>query len=109
MTGALQTGIFDASQAPHGVRRHMARKDRVAAAREVPALILGVGTNHCQCMGCREYFNSVAAFDLHQRLDTDGRPVCVYPGAMTDRDGNPKPMVKNARGWWVTRLREYEG
>jgi hypothetical protein len=87
----------------------MRPKHRVAAAREGPTLILGVGTNHCQCMGCREYFNSVAAFDLHQRLDTDGRPVCVYPGAMTDRDGNPKPMVKNARGWWVTRLREYEG
>lgn len=65
-----------------------------------------IGTNQCLCAGCGEAFNSVTAFDRHQRIGKGGRTVCVYPGDITDRDGNPRPMVKNARGWWVTELRE---
>jgi hypothetical protein len=57
-------------------------------------------------MGCGEPFNSVTAFDRHQRQGPDGRTICIYPGDITAKDGTPKPMVKNARGWWVTELRD---
>ena len=32
-----------------------------------------VGANHCQCAQCEEFFNSVSAFDAHQRLSKGGK------------------------------------
>ncbi|MCC6315062.1 MAG: hypothetical protein IT337_13740 [Thermomicrobiales bacterium] len=71
-----------------------------------PHLKPAIGTGQCLCMGCGEAFNSVSAFDRHQRIGSDGRTICLHPLEITDRNGNPKPMVRNARGWWVTSLRD---
>lgn len=65
--------------------------------------MLGIGTGHCRCYQCGEYFNSVAAFDKHQGIDK-GRVICTHPLDILARDGTPKPMVKNDRGYWVLSL-----
>ena len=65
----------------------------------------GVGSSRCKCGGCQQAFNSLSAFDMHQRLH-NGRSVCIYPLDTVDKKGNPKPMAMNAAGWWVTALRE---
>ena len=64
-----------------------------------------IGSNICKCYGCGEVFNSLFAFDAHQRLE-NGRPICTHPLDITDRHGNPKPMAINRYGYWVTELRE---
>lgn len=83
-------------------------KNAKTAQREPskPVLKPGIGTNQCLCMGCGEAFNSVSAFDRHQRQGPDGRTICLHPLDIVDGKGNPKPMVRNARGWWVTSLRD---
>lgn len=63
-----------------------------------------VGKN--QCLGCKEEFNSLAAFDMHRvgkHHLTDGpdRRRCLTADEMT-----AKGMVKNNRKLWVTRLRD---
>lgn len=62
-------------------------------------------SNQCKCRQCGEVFNSLAGFDRHQRLDS-GRVICTHPQDLKDRDGNPKPLLLNAKGLWVTSLRE---
>ena len=66
---------------------------RLSSAHLGPTL----GTGVSKCMACLETFNSVAAFDKHQRLD-NGRVICLHPLDIKDKDGNPKPMAMNARG-----------
>lgn len=58
---------------------------------------LNLSSARCVCGGCQDGFNSLAAFDRHQRLRTDGRPVCLDPASLG--------MVRNEAGWWVTELR----
>ena len=86
---------------------HEKAPDASGASRRVSNAHLrpGIGSSRCKCYGCGEAFNSLAAFDRHQRLDK-GRVVCTHPLDITDKDGNPKPMMMNAAGWWVTALRE---
>lgn len=74
---------------------------RISSSHLKPA----IGTNQCKCYQCGECFNSVSAFDCHQRLD-NGRVICFHPLDIVDRHGNPKPMAMNVRGWWVIALRE---
>lgn len=50
--------------------------------------------NRCQCTICDEYFNSIAAFDKHR-----------YWIDKTRRGCDTSKLVKNAAGYWVTRLR----
>lgn len=49
-----------------------------------------------QCQGCKEFFNSTAAFDKHRegRHGVDRR--CLTAAEMED-----KGMAKNAAGFWV--------
>lgn len=57
-----------------------------------------VGHNRCQCAACKEYFNSVAAFDKHRT----GRP--EERRCMTEEEMRAKGMDKNQVGYWVTAL-----
>lgn len=50
-----------------------------------------------QCQGCKEYFNSTAAFDKHRHGDFGIDRRCRTPMEMTD-----KGMAKNAAGFWIT-------
>jgi hypothetical protein len=59
---------------------------------------LATGSSRCVCAGCGDGFNSVAAFDKHQRLKSDGRPICLDPETLG--------MARNAAGWWVTKLND---
>lgn len=56
--------------------------------------------DHCQCVACREYFNSTAAFDKHRvgKFDTNRR-------CLTVEEMRGKGMDKSARGFWVTQLK----
>lgn len=53
-----------------------------------------------QCQGCKEYFNSNAAFTKH-RVGKFG----VNRRCMTPEEMLAKGMVKNSRGFWVTMPR----
>ena len=46
--------------------------------------------NKCFCTGCGEYFNSVGAFDAHQRVNEP----CIDPSTIG--------MEKNGAGFWRT-------
>ncbi len=60
-------------------------------------------TDHrCQCAGCREYFNSTAAFDKH-RTGHGAERRCRTPEEM-----RAIGMSQNPQGWWVTKLRPME-
>ena len=52
-----------------------------------------VGNRRCQCADCKEYFNSVAAFEKHRRGDHGKGRYC-----------DTSDMEKNAEGYWVTAL-----
>ena len=54
------------------------------------------GSARCVCRGCGDGFNSVTAFDKHQRLRTDGGTICLDPADLG--------MVRLPDGWWVTAL-----
>ena len=53
--------------------------------------------NRCRCAACGEYFNSVAAFDMHRAGRPDGRR-CEEPSGIG--------MAKNNAGFWVTSRME---
>ena len=55
------------------------------------------GTGQCICGQCGHGFASVSAFDKHQTLE-GGELLCWDPASLG--------MARNARGWWVTELRE---
>lgn len=52
-----------------------------------------------QCQGCKEYFNSTAAFDKHR----DGRHG-VDRRCLSADEMNAKGMAKNSAGFWVGSL-----
>lgn len=61
--------------------------------------------NHCQCMGCGEYFNSTYAFDQHCYGRGNHQPPnygrhCLTPAEMTARG-----WIRNAGGYWITAVR----
>ena len=59
-----------------------------------------LGSLRCRCGGCGRHFGGVRAFDLHQRLTSDGDALCIYPGTIG------LTVVTDPRGaWWV---RQYE-
>ena len=60
-----------------------------------------VGNTRCQCADCKEYFNSVAAFDKHRTGKWEARR-CMSVDEMES-----KGMAKNNDGYWVTALRRY--
>lgn len=49
-----------------------------------------------QCQGCKEFFNSTAAFDKHRTGQHGVDRHCLTAGEMTD-----KGMAKNSAGFWV--------
>ena len=55
-----------------------------------------------QCQGCKEYFNSTYAFDVH-RAGTYG----VDRRCQTVDEMLTNGMGKNAKGFWVSRLNPY--
>lgn len=61
-----------------------------------------------QCQGCKQYFNSNHAFEIHRtgKHGVDRR--CMTPVEMT-----AKGMLVNAAGFWISGLRnigeEHEG
>lgn len=52
--------------------------------------------NRSQCGACREYFNSVGAFDKH-RVGTPADRSCASPSDIG--------MSFNAAGYWITKER----
>lgn len=60
-------------------------------------MILGRSRN--QCGGCKQYFNSVPAFDKHRtgKYGVDRR-------CLNDEEMLAKKMEKNAAGFWTTGL-----
>ena len=49
----------------------------------------GANTGHCS--GCGQLFIGTTAFDLHQKQDDRGRPVCQDPAtALRGKDGHPQ-------------------
>ena len=63
--------------------------------------MLPVGTNRCLCAGCGRYFGGVSAFDAHQTLGPDGRPICHDPASLTRKDGTSLGYIVNDKGFWV--------
>lgn len=49
-----------------------------------------------QCQGCKEYFNSVAAFDKHREGKHGVDRRCLTADEM-----QAKGMAKNSHGFWV--------
>jgi len=52
-----------------------------------------------QCQGCKQYFNSTAAFDKHRTGDFGGGRRCL-----TDNEMLAKGMDRNSAGFWVGSL-----
>lgn len=86
---------------------HANTEDRSGVSRQTSNAHLkpAIGSSRCKCGGCQQAFNSLAAFDMHQRLD-NGRVICMHPLDVVNAKGRHTPMVMNAAGWWVTALRE---
>ncbi len=66
---------------------------------------LGISTNHCECTGCGEFFNSAYAFEKHQiwgKPDGQGNQAmrCLTPAQMV-----AKGWSRNEGGWWITSAR----
>lgn len=55
-----------------------------------------------QCAGCREYFNSNTAFDMH-RVGEHG----VNRRCMTKDEMTAKGMLVNHAGFWITEQRTF--
>ncbi len=58
---------------------------------------LTVSNSRCQCGGCDEYFNSLAAFDKH-RVGSFG----VDRRCRTAHEMKAAGMDRNTAGYWVT-------
>jgi hypothetical protein len=52
----------------------------------------------CQCSGCDEHFNSLAAFDKHRTGAFGKDRRCMTPEQM-----QAKGMSVTLRGWWITK------
>ncbi len=50
-----------------------------------------------QCQGCKEYFNSNTAFDLHRTGEYGKHRRCRTPEEMTE-----KGMLVNNDGFWIS-------
>ena len=61
----------------------------------------GLGQSRCKCGKCGEAFNSLKAFDKHQRL-VDGVLICTHPLDIVNAKGRHTPLSVNAAGWWIT-------
>jgi len=57
---------------------------------------LKVGKRFCKCGACKEYFNSVGAFDMH-RISLRGGGRSCKPTKLMLGEG----MSKNEAGYWV--------
>jgi hypothetical protein len=62
--------------------------------------MLSIGSHRCQCSGCGRYFGGVSAFDAHQTLGNDGRPVCHDPASLTNKKGESLGYVVDKLGYW---------
>lgn len=60
---------------------------------------LKVGESRNQCQGCKQYFNSNAAFELH-RIGEHG----VDRRCMTVDEMKARGMAINHAGYWITKL-----
>ncbi len=60
---------------------------------------LGIGTKHCLCSACGEYFTNVVNFDFHRTGKAENRR-CVFPGGLVNKKGNARLRL-NARGLWA--------
>lgn len=56
-----------------------------------------LGNSRCQCLGCGEYFNSVAAFDMH-RVDA----LCETRRCLNEKELLSRHMSVNEDGFWIT-------
>ena len=56
-----------------------------------------VGNRRCQCGACKEYFNSVAAFEKHRIGDHGVNRRCMSPKAMYQAG-----MSINGAGFWIS-------
>lgn len=56
-----------------------------------------LGNSRCQCIGCDEYFNSVAAFDKH-RVDA----LCETRRCLTPKELLSNGLTVNKDGFWIT-------
>lgn len=65
------------------------------------------GTKHCKCAECKEYFTTVANFDLHRQGRAQNRR-CVYPGDLVDNKGKAR-LRHNAAGLWAGTGGIYKG
>lgn len=64
------------------------------------------GTSMCHCAACHQFFTSVSAFDLHQRLQvSDGRGtvICLQAAYARNKSGGLifKSVRTTARGYTV--------
>ena len=55
-----------------------------------------------QCQGCKQYFNSNTAFDMHRTGEYGVNRRCRTPQEMTERG-----MCVNHAGFWITE--KYDG
>ena len=56
-----------------------------------------LGSQRNQCQGCKQYFNSNAAFDKHRVGKHGLNRRCLTPDEMT-----AKGMMVNHAGFWIT-------
>ena len=68
---------------------------------------LGIGTNHCQCPVCGEYFTTPANFDAHRTGKFPERR-CVHPSRLVDKNGKAR-YSKTARGLWARTGGAFKG
>ena len=61
-----------------------------------------LGSQRNQCQGCKQYFNSNAAFDKH-RTGKHG----VNRRCMTSEEMKDKGMSINHAGFWITKVYDY--
>lgn len=64
---------------------------------------LGIGTNHCKCPICSEYFTTEGNYEMHRRTVSRNpyRRVCLNPGTLTNRKGKARLRL-NAKGLWAS-------
>lgn len=62
-----------------------------------------LGGDRNQCQGCKEFFNSTAAFDKHRTGEFGVSRRCRSEQEMKD-----KGMARNSSGFWITEPRQIE-
>ena len=61
---------------------------------------LPIGSNHCLCASCGEYFTTVANFDGHREGKSLERR-CVDPSTIRRKNGNARYRL-NVKGLWAS-------